>query len=132
MKQEKILQKKREMDPLQKGLFPVFFLVLFYAIFHSQTFKEIFGVLFLNLYGIRYIIRKHQKKGVAFTGSIPRRRAEKRGETYDVAELLGKGGLVSQAVRKGIPLFGSVFGLFCIFLYFVYALDEYSVFSGPA
>ncbi len=84
--------------------------------------------MFLNLYGIRYIIRKHQKKGVAFTGSIPRRRAEKRGETYDVAELLGKGGLVSQAVRKGIPLFGSVFGLFCIFLYFVYALDEYSVF----
>lgn len=105
---------------------------MFYAIFHSQTFKEIFGVLFLNLYEIRYIIRKHQKKGVAFTGSIPRRRAEKRGETYDVAELLGKGGLVSQAVRKGIPLFGSVFGLFCIFLYFVYALDEYSVFPGPA
>lgn len=26
----------------------------------------------------------------------------------------------------------AVFGLFCIFLYFVYALDEYSVFSGPA
>ena len=132
MKQEKILQKKREMDPLQKGLFPVFFLVLFYAIFHSQTFKEIFAVLFLNLYGIRYIIRKHQKKGVAFTGSIPRRRAEKRGETYDVAELLGKGGLVSQAVCEGIPLFGSVFGLFCILLYFVYALDEYPFFSGPA
>lgn len=107
------------------------FLNLMQYFIHKHLRKSLV-FLFLNLYGIRYIIRKHQKKGVAFTGSIPRRRAEKRGETYDVAELLGKGGLVSQAVRKGIPLFGSVFGLFCIFLYFVYALDEYSVFSGPA
>ena len=93
---------------------------------------EIFGVLFLNLYGIRYIIRKHQKKGVAFRGGLTKPRAEKIGAKYYLGVLVGKGGVVSQAVRKGIPLFGSVFGLFCIFLYFVYALDEYSVFSGPA